>query len=210
MSDIKVFASLLSADFGSLQTEIHRGEAFVDGFHVDVMDGVFVPNLTFGAPVLGCVKSKKPFDVHLMVENPDILLSDMVSAGADAISVHVETCPHLHRTLQNIRKLGIMSGVAINPATSFETVCDALPFADYVLVMSVNPGFSGQSFIPETLEKVRKIRERYPHKDIQIDGGINDKTASLVVEAGANWIVSGSYFWKAPSLKEAVRILKKS
>ncbi len=208
MPAVKIFPSLLSADFGNLQADVHRTEDCVDGFHFDVMDGQFVPNLTVGAPVLRCIKSKRPFDVHLMVEKPDILLKDFSDAGAAAVSVHFETCPHLHRTIEMIHELGMAAGVAINPATSFQAAYEAIRMADFVLIMSVNPGFSGQSFIPEVLGKVRKIRAEFPQKDIQIDGGINDQTIHLVLEAGANWIVSGSYFWNAKDTKAVASILR--
>jgi len=200
--------SLLSADFSCLQEEIDRAEPFVDGFHFDVMDGQFVPNLTAGAPVLACLKSQKPFDAHLMVEKPDVLLEDFAKAGATALSVHFEVTPHIHRTFQEIQRLGMKAGVALNPATSFEAAKDAIAFADFVLVMSVNPGFSGQSFLPEVLPKVKKIREAFPEKDIQIDGGAAADTISQMLEAGANWIVSGSYFWKSSDLKKAGKVLK--
>jgi len=208
MHQIRIFPSLLSADFGKLQAEIDRAAPYVDGFHFDVMDGHFVPNLTMGAPVLKCLKSDKPFDAHLMVESPDHLLAAFAKAGASAISVHVENCPHIHRTFQLLHDLGVAAGIAINPGTSFETAIEAIEFADFVLVMSVNPGFSGQEFIPETLKKVRKIRERFPHVDIQIDGGINDKTIAQALAAGANWIVSGSYFWQAADQKKAAALLR--
>jgi len=208
MPDVFLSPSLLSADFGHLQDEINRAESVVDGFHFDVMDGQFVPNLTAGAPVLRCIKSTKPIDAHLMVENPDILIPDFAKAGASALSVHIEVCPHLHRTFQNIRENGMRAGVALNPATGFECAREAIGMADFVLVMSVNPGFSGQQFIPEALEKIRKIRAEFPEKGVQIDGGVNAKTISAVLEAGANWIVSGSYFWEAEDLSEAAQILR--
>jgi ribulose-phosphate 3-epimerase len=210
MNPIRISPSLLSADFGALQADINRAEPFVDGFHFDVMDGQFVPNLSAGAPVLACVSSQKPIDAHLMVHNPDVLLPAFAKAGAAAISVQFEACTHLHRTLQNIRELGMQAGVAVNPATSFETISEAVKLADYVLVMSVNPGFSGQAFIPEVLEKVAKIRAVYPEKDIQIDGGINDKTINQALQAGANWIVSGSYFWGADDMQKAADCLRGS
>ena len=200
--------SLLSAHFGALQADIDCVEAFVDGFHFDVMDGQFVPNLTVGAPVLSCLTSQKPFDAHLMVEKPDILIDDFAKAGAKAVSVHFETCPHIHRTFQHIRHAGMKAGVALNPATSFESAKDAISMADFVLIMSVNPGFGGQQFIPEVLEKVRQVRAAHPEKDIQIDGGIHEKTVFKAIEAGANWIVSGSYFWKSKNKQQAAAILR--
>ncbi len=208
MPEIKIQPSLLSADMSRLGDEIKRAEPFVDGFHFDVMDGQFVPNLTFGAPVLKCLASNKPFDAHLMVEKPDVLLDDFAEAGAVALSVHIETCPHIHRTLQRIRDLGMQAGVVVNPGTSLEVAIEAIGFADFVLVMSVNPGFSGQAFIPESLEKVRRIRAEFSEKDIQIDGGISDKTVDFALEAGANWIVSGSFFWNADNLEQAATTLR--
>ncbi len=208
MSQIKIAPSLLSADMSRFAAEIARAEPFVDGFHFDVMDGQFVPNLTFGAPVLKCLTSTKPFDAHLMVEKPDVLLEDFAKAGADALSVHVEVCPHIHKTLQTIRLLKMRAGVVLNPGTSFEFAREAIALADFVLIMSVNPGFSGQSFLPETLQKVRRIRDEFPDLDIQIDGGMSDKTIGAALAAGANWIVSGSYFWQAQDLQHAANILR--
>lgn len=205
---IKIMPSLLSADMSQLGAEIARAEPFVDGFHFDVMDGQFVPNLTFGAPVLKCLTSSKPFDAHLMVEQPEVLLADFAKAGASALSVHVETCPHIHKTLQSIRALNMKAGVVLNPGTSFEFASEAIALSDFVLIMSVNPGFSGQSFIPETLAKVRRIRAEFPSLDIQIDGGMSDKTIAAALEAGANWIVSGSYFWEAADLAHAADVLR--
>ena len=208
MSSIQISPSLLSANFGCLQADIDRAEPFVDGFHVDVMDGHFVPNLTMGAPVLSCLHSKLPFDAHLMVTNPDDLLEDFAHAGASALAVHTEVCPHLHRTIQRIREQGMRAGVVLNPATSFAFAKDMIAFSDYVLVMSVNPGFSGQSFLPEVLPKVREIRAHFPEKDIQIDGGIHQDTIQEALNAGANWIVSGSFFWKSKNFQEAAQILR--
>jgi ribulose-phosphate 3-epimerase len=205
---IKVSPSLLSADFGALQAEIDRAEPYVDGFHFDVMDGHFVPNLTAGAPVLAKLRSKKPFDAHLMVTDPDSLLDDFAKAGAAAVSVHFETGFHLHRTLQKIRSLGMRAGVALNPTTTFEAAYEAIGYADFVLIMSINPGFSGQAFIPETLQKVRRIRAAFPEKEIQLDGGANDKTIGAILEAGVNWIVSGAYFWSSEDLRAAADVLR--
>ena len=208
MPQIKLQPSLLSADLGRLSDEITRAEPYVDGFHFDVMDGQFVPNLTFGPPVLQCLASSKPFDAHLMVEQPDILLEPFAKAGAKALSVHIETCPHIHRTLQRIRDLGMLAGVVLNPGTGYEVAREAIGFADFALVMSVNPGFSGQAFIPETLDKVCRIRSDFPELDIQIDGGMNAQTAPQAIAAGANWIVSGSFFWQADKLASAAQALR--
>lgn len=202
---IEFFPSLLSANFGALQGDINKVENIVDGFHFDVMDGHFVPNITVGAPVLSCLKSNKPFDAHLMIENPEKYIEDFAKAGASMISVHMETIKDAS-ILDDIRKLGCKAGIVFNPPTELDLeICE---FADFVLIMSVNPGFGGQSFITETLEKVRAIRKKYPEKDIQIDGGINAETVKLATEAGANWIVSGSYFWGSENREKTAEILK--
>jgi len=206
--EIKIFPSVLAADLGNLQSEIDRADEFSDGIHYDVMDGSFVPNLSYGAPVLKCLKSKNIFDTHLMVQNPDILLEDFAKAGAGMLSVHFEACQNVHRTLQRINELGMKSGVALNPGTSYEMAYESIKKADFVLVMSVNPGFGGQKFLPEILEKIQKIRRDFPKKDIQVDGGITDKTASLVIEAGANLLVAGSYLFGADDFSSAVESLK--
>jgi len=168
MPSLKIFPSLLAANMGALQKEIESVESFSDGIHFDVMDGDFVPNLTFGAPVLKHLKTKTVFDVHLMVQHPERLIDDFVKVGADMISVHFEACQNLHRVLQQIKEHGKKAGVAINPTTSFESAKDAIAMADFVLVMSVNPGFGGQKFIPEVLLKIEQIREKFPEKDIEV------------------------------------------
>ena len=206
--EIKIFPSVLAADLGNLQSEIDRADEFSDGIHYDVMDGSFVPNLSYGAPVLKCLKSKNIFDAHLMVQNPDILLEDFARAGAGMLSVHFEACQNVHRTLQRINELGMKSGIALNPGTSYEMAYESIKKADFVLVMSVTPGFGGQKFLPEILEKIQKIRRDFPKKDIQVDGGITDKTASLVIEAGANLLVAGSYLFGADDFSSAVESLK--
>jgi len=206
--EIKIFPSVLAADLGNLQGEIDRADEFSDGIHYDVMDGNFVPNLSYGAPVLKCLKSKNIFDAHLMVQNPDVLLEDFAKAGAGMLSVHFEACQNVHRTLQRINELGMKSGIALNPGTSYEMAYEAIKKADFVLVMSVNPGFGGQKFLPEVLEKIQKIRKNFPEKDIQVDGGITDKTASLVMNAGANFLVAGSYLFGADNFSSAVESLR--
>jgi ribulose-phosphate 3-epimerase len=209
--DIKIQPSLLACNMGKIQDEINSIDSFVDGIHFDVMDGQFVPNLSFGAPVLEHLSTKTElgFDVHLMCEQPDILLESFANAGAKAICVHMEACPNIHRTLQVIKSFNILAGVVLNPATSYETAYEAIKFADYVLIMSVNPGFGGQKFLPETLEKIEKIRKNFPEKIIQIDGGITEKTAPLAIEAGANWLVAGSAIFKAENREEACKKLRK-
>jgi ribulose-phosphate 3-epimerase len=201
---IQVYPSLLSANAGKFQEEIERIEEFVDGIHFDVMDGHFVPNLSFGAQVLRCLKTRKLFDVHLMVTNPDSLLEDFAEAGAHSLSVHFEVCPHLFRTLDHIRGLGMKAGVVINPSTSFESAKEGISYADFVLVMSVNPGFGGQKFLPEVLPKVRAIRSFFPEKDIQIDGGIDAQTVLVAKEAGANIFISGSYLFGSTDVQSAI------
>jgi len=199
--------SILSADFGRLAEEVQSAEmAGADWIHVDVMDGHFVPNLTMGAGVVRSLRSgtKLPLDVHLMVEAPERLLDDFVAAGADRITVHQESCTHLHRVLASIRERGVKSGVALNPATPVEAIGEVLDSIDLLLIMSVNPGFSGQSFISTSVEKVRRashllasagVQDRI---ELQVDGGIDLATASAVVEAGATVLVAGSALFSAP------------
>ena len=207
---VKIQPSLLACNMGKIQEEINSIDPFVDGIHFDVMDGQFVPNLSFGSPVLEHLSTKTElgFDVHLMCENPDILLESFAKAGAKAICVHMEACPNIHRTLQVIKSFNILSGVVLNPGTSYHTAYEAIKFADYILIMSVNPGFGGQKFLPETLEKIKHIRKDFPNKIIQIDGGINSETAKLAMEAGANWLVAGSYIFKANNREEACKKLR--
>lgn len=208
--NVKFFPSLLSANFGALQSDIYQVENLVDGFHFDVMDGHFVPNLTAGAPVLEWLKSSKPFDAHLMIENPEKYVEDFVKAGARMISVHIEVLKEPLKTIQKLKDLKVKAGIVFNPETDIDDHINVIEAADFVLIMSVHPGFGGQSFIENVLEKIRKIRALYPEKDIQIDGGINAETVQKAVEAGANWIVSGSYFWKSENKAEAAKILTRN
>lgn len=196
---VKISPSILTADFGRLAESVAAAETGgADAIHLDVMDGVFVPNITFGLPVVQAVHKAVtlPLDVHLMMENPDPFLRLFAEAGASLLTVHVEACRHLHRTVQEIAALGCKAGVALNPSTPIEAVREVLPLVDLVLVMSVNPGFGGQKFIETTTGKLRRMRrlqeELNPTCDLQVDGGIYPHNIDDVVRAGANNIVVGS------------------
>ena len=212
---MKIAPSILASDFSRLADElkdIEKGGA--DYVHLDVMDGRFVPNLTFGAPVVKKIRphTKMFFDCHLMVENPENYIEDFVAAGADMLVVHVEATKHLHRTIQHIHEKGIKAGVALNPATSLSTIEEILPYVDMVLIMSVNPGYGGQAFIPTMVEKITRLKKMVAKQGreilIQVDGGINPKTAQQVVEAGADVLVAGSFIYGAKDIKKAVMELK--
>ena len=213
--NIDIAPSILSADFARLGEEIQaveRGGATI--LHVDVMDGHFVPNITIGLPVVKSLAkvTRIPIDAHLMISEPGTYAAQFVSAGAKMVSVHVETDANLHRTLMSIKSAGGQAGVVLNPATPVSAVEEVLQFADYVLVMSVNPGFGGQQFIPQSIEKVRRLRQMILEKQlnvrIEIDGGIDKNNADKVVEAGAEILVAGSAIFGASDPENAVKELK--
>jgi ribulose-phosphate 3-epimerase len=212
---IKIAPSLLSADFTRLRDEIAAVEkAGADLLHLDVMDGHFVPNITIGPPVVKACRAvtKLPFDCHLMIAEPQRYIDRFLDAGADMISVHVETEPHLQRALQMIRDGGAHAGIAINPATPAEALSTAIEFCDYVLVMTVNPGFGGQKFIEPVVPKIRHIsrliRERGVSVAIEVDGGIDPTTAPAVVSAGATWLVAGSAVFGQKDRAAAIESLR--
>ncbi len=213
---IKISPSILSADFSKLGEEIKNiDQAGAEMVHIDVMDGHFVPNLTIGAPVIAALRkiTTKIFDVHLMVENPQDYVVSFAKAGTDIFTFHIETAPHVHRIIQNIKENNMKVGIALNPGTPLTTINEILDDIDMVLLMTVNPGFGGQKFIPSVLKKIKELKEmiraRTLNIDIQVDGGINKVTAPQVVAAGANILVAGSAIYGSDNIAKSIEDLRK-
>ena len=207
--------SLLSCDFANIQRDVEMiNESQADWFHLDVMDGVFVPNISFGFPIIEAVKkhAKKPLDVHIMIQNPDDYINTFKDLGVDILTVHYEACTHLHRTIQAIKQTGMKAGVALNPHTPVSLLTDILNDLDLVLIMSVNPGFGGQKFIPNALNKVTELSElakiKNPSLLIEVDGGVNLETGKELVKAGANALVAGSFVFNSTNPQQTIANLK--
>lgn len=212
---VLIAPSILSADFGNLQRDIRMiNESRADWFHVDVMDGVFVPNISFGFPVMNALKryARKPLDVHLMIVEPDKYLAAFADAGASIISVHIEACTHLHRTVQTMRQLGVLAGVAINPHTPVSHLSEVIASLDVVVLMSVNPGFGGQRFIKNTYSKIDELKNLIVQKGssakIEIDGGVDLKNARELIAAGADILVAGNTVFSSTAPEEVISLLK--
>lgn len=206
-----VAPSMLSADFGNLKRDVEMvNESEAGLFHLDIMDGVFVPNISYGFPVVKSIAkaARKPMDAHLMIVDPDRYVSQFADMGVEYLSVHYEACTHLHRSLTNIRNLGMKAGVALNPHTNVQLIEDVLDCCDFVLIMSVNPGFGGQSFIPRAVEKVRQLKAMIQAQGlntmIEVDGGVNFENVKVLAEAGADIVVAGSTVFSAPDPTEAI------
>jgi ribulose-phosphate 3-epimerase len=216
MKNTLIAPSVLSADFANLQRDIEMiNNSEADWFHIDIMDGVFVPNISFGMPVLEAITrhAKKTIDVHLMIVNPDQYIKTFAQLGATNLTVHIEACTHLHRTLQAIKAEGMKAGIAVNPHTNVSLLEDVIKDVDVVCLMSVNPGFGGQSFFERTYDKVKQLKEIITRNGastlIEIDGGVSDKNAKQLVEAGADVLVAGNYVFRAENPVSTIASLKK-
>jgi len=207
--------SILAANFGNLEKDCKMvNSSLADWFHIDIMDGVFVPNISFGMPVLKAIQgiAEKPLDVHLMIVDPDRYVDTFADLGSAVLTVHYEACTHLHRTVQKIKSCGMKAGVALNPHTPIAVLEDIIPNLDLVCLMSVNPGFGGQSFIEGTFNKVKSLKTLVERKEavvqIEIDGGVSDKNAESLIASGADVLVAGSHVFKAENPKDVIRTLK--
>jgi len=214
-ADVRIAPSILSSDFARLAEEVARVEAAgADLLHVDVMDGHFVPNLTIGPPIVEALRkvTRLPLDVHLMITNPDCFIQEFAEAGANYLTVHVEACPHLHRTVQSIKERGVKAGVTLNPATSLSTIEEIIADADLLLIMSVNPGFGGQHFIPSVLSKIERARQLIDrtgsHAVLEVDGGVKVDNAGQIIHAGADILVAGSAIFCSDDYKASITAMR--